>query len=91
MLKTYTTKSRIFQRQEVRKQRRRKRRKNLILTIFLVSIAISIVYIGNLGGQKISKQFDEMKYPVKYSEYITKYSRENNLDPYLVIALIKQV
>lgn len=28
-------------------------------------------------------------YPMKYDEYITKYSEENNLDPYLVMAVIK--
>ena len=39
--------------------------------------------IGSNFGQKI-------KYPVSYSSYITQYSKENELDPYLVIAMIRQ-
>ena len=31
-----------------------------------------------------------IKYPVEYSDYIVKYSAENQLDPYLVIGVIKQ-
>ena len=43
--------------------------------------------IGIKSGLRISRN---IKYPVQYSEYITKYAHENDLDPYWVIALIKQ-
>lgn len=44
---------------------------------------VGIFRIGAKMGEKI-------KYPVSYSSYITRYARENELDPYLVIAMIKQ-
>ena len=90
MLNTSTTKSRLFQKQRARKRKRRKKSKNAILAIFLLCLAIAVVYIGNLSGQKLSEKINEIKYPVKYSNYIVKYAEENELDPYLVIALIKQ-
>lgn len=39
------------------------------------------------GGAKVG---EKIKYPVSYSSYITRYAHENDLDPYLVIAVIKQ-
>ena len=90
MLKTYTTKSRIFQESRLRRQQQRRRRKKTRLYLFLIILVVAIVYLGNLSGQKIGEKINEIKYPVKYSTYITKYANENDLDPYLVIALIKQ-
>ncbi len=90
MLKTYTTKSRIFRESHQRRQKQRQRRKKTKIALFLVILMVAIVYLGNLSGQKIGEKINEIKYPVKYSAYITKYANENNLDPYLVIALIKQ-
>lgn len=90
MLKTYTTKSRIFRENHQRRQQQRRRRKKTRLYLFLIILVVAIVYIGNLSGQKIREKINEIKYPVKYSTYITKYAKENDLDPYLVIALIKQ-
>lgn len=49
-----------------------------------------LIYIGCIGGQKLGEKISEIKYPVAYSSYITQYANDNNLDPYLVIALIKQ-
>lgn len=46
--------------------------------------------IGCKSGEKIGEKINEIKYPVSYSSYITRYAEENNLDPYLVIAVIKQ-
>lgn len=88
-MKAYTTKSRLFQKQQARKRRQR-RRKNMLLAVFLIAVAIFVVYIGNWGGQKLGEKINEIKYPVKYSNFITKYAQDNDLDPYLVIALIKQ-
>ena len=48
---------------------------------------ISLLIFVFSGGAKVG---EKIKYPVEYSSYITKYSHENNLDPYLVIAVIKQ-
>ena len=79
----------MFQRQQVRRRRRRNR-KRCYSSVLMVVLAILLIYIGCMSGQKIGEKVNEIKYPVAYSSYITKYSIENDLDPYLVIALIKQ-
>ena len=82
-----TTKSRLFERQKERKMLRRKQRNKILLIIALVLgliwVCIFLAKEGVLLGGKY-------KYPVAYSSYITRYSRENELDPYLVISVIKQ-
>lgn len=51
------------------------------------AVVVIVSYTGLKSGLKMSR---EVKYPVEYSEYITRYAAENSLDPYLVIAVIKQ-
>lgn len=46
-----------------------------------------VTVIGIKSGLELSRN---IKYPVEYSSYIVKYSKENELDPYLVMAVIKQ-
>ena len=59
-------------------------------TIVLIAAAIFLILIANRCGRNIGEKINEIKYPVAYSSYINKYAHENNLDPYLVTALIKQ-
>ena len=47
-----------------------------------VFVAILAMKTGIHTGEKVT-------YPVAYSEYIYKYADENQLDPYLVMAVIK--
>ena len=82
-----TAKSRIFQKQRARRVERRKKRAKIVLSVVAVAGFISLLIFVFSGGAKIG---EKIKYPVEYSSYITKYSHENNLDPYLVIAVIKQ-
>ena len=51
-----------------------------ILTILIVAL---IAYFGFMFAMK------KYVYPYKYVEYINKYSEEYELDPYLVLAVIK--
>lgn len=53
---------------------------------FLAIVAVVVAILGIMGGYETSQRF---KYPVAYSDYIAKYSKENDLDPYLVMAVIK--
>lgn len=74
-----------------RRARNRKKRKNtalkcIIFVLFLTFIGVACVF-GLKAGVKTSR---EIKYPFQYKEYIIQYSNENQLDPYLVAALIKQ-
>ncbi len=44
-----------------------------------------------LTGLRIGKEASiKIRYPVEYSNYIVKYAKKNDLDPYLVIGVIKQ-
>lgn len=86
-MKRYTAKSRIFQKQKERKILKRKKRNKILLisigTLALICLVVGLFKVGAKMGERI-------KYPVSYSSYITRYAKENNLDPYLVIAMIKQ-
>lgn len=57
-----------------------------IFKAFLALVAVVVAVLGILGGYETSQRF---KYPVAYADYIAKYSKENSLDPYLVMAVIK--
>lgn len=49
-------------------------------------ILASLLLIGGIWGyNKIMRE----AYPIKYSEYVEKYAKENNLSVYLVYAVIK--
>ena len=54
-------------------------------TCLLVLLALLVSVLGIISGYHTGKQSG---YPVAYSEYITKYARENKLDPCLVMAVI---
>ena len=56
------------------------------IRIILALIAVVIAFIGIKSGYHVGKQ---ASYPVAYSEYIVKYAHEYDLDPYLVMAVIK--
>lgn len=53
----------------------------------LAALAIVIAIIGMKSGYDTGKQ---VTYPVAYGDWIIKYSAENELDPFLVMAVIKQ-
>ena len=54
--------------------------------MFLALLAIVVAALGILGGYETSQR---IKYPTAYGDYIAKYAAENDLDPYLVMAVIK--
>lgn len=58
-----------------------------ILKCCLAVLAIIIAIIGIKSGYDTGKQ---VTYPVAYGDWITKYSSKNELDPFLVMAVIKQ-
>lgn len=57
-----------------------------IFKAFLVVLAVVIAVLGIMGGYETSQR---IKYPVAYSDLIVRYSNENDLDPFLVMAVIK--
>ena len=59
----------------------RQKKKILKFIILFVAILISIVFILDNAAMLI--------YPVKYRDLVQHYSKEYNIDPYLVLAIIK--
>lgn len=57
-----------------------------IFKAFLALIAIVVAILGVVGGIQTSQR---VKYPVAYADFIVKYANENDLDPFLVMAVIK--
>ena len=82
-----TVKSRIEQKKRQRRNKRNKRIYKLVSGLALVVLAAVFLIVGIRSGLNLSRN---IKYPVQYSEYISRYAKENELDPYVVIALIKQ-
>lgn len=83
----YTAKSRIYQRQKARRLKKRRLLRKRLLVFFTSVVGISLIIAGLSLGAKTSR---EAKYPVAYSEYISKYAAEEGLEAYLVMAVIKQ-
>lgn len=75
------------QRERERKRKRRRIIRNRIYGVIVLTVLVFLSVIGVRSGLEMSRN---MKYPVEYSEYIIKYAKQNDLDPYLVIAVIKQ-
>ena len=53
--------------------------------LFLLAIVLAV--IASISGYNVGRQ---TVYPVAYSDYIVKYAHKNGLDPFLVMAVIKQ-
>ncbi len=60
-----------------------------IVTIFIIIFIILIIIFVLFKLPKIYEEILKKIYPTGYSEYVEKYSEENNLDKYLVYAVIK--
>ncbi len=56
-----------------------------ILYIFIIILIIIIIFKFTSIDNFILKNI----YPTKYGEYVYKYSKENNIDPLLIFAIIK--
>lgn len=53
---------------------------------FLVLLAIVVAILGAIGGYETSQR---VKYPIAYGDLIAQYANDNNLDPHLVMAVIR--
>ena len=62
--------------------------KNLI-RILVILIIITSLLVALFGIFKVHKIILKKVYPIEYSEYVYKYSKEYNVDPILVFAIIK--
>ena len=55
--------------------------------VLLFLLAVVLAVIASISGYNVGKQ---TVYPVAYSDYIVKYAHRNGLDPFLVMAVVKQ-
>ena len=58
-----------------------------LFKVLLALLAIVLAIIGARAGYETATQ---VKYPVAYADLIVKYSGQNDLDPFLVMGVIKQ-
>lgn len=59
--------------------------KKIFKAIFIIIAAVVLVNMASLAYRTVM----HIIYPVRYFEYISRYSAENDLDEYLVMAVIK--
>lgn len=60
-----------------------------LIKFLTILITILLIYFMLFKILKIDKMVMKKMYPLKYSEYIEKYAKEYDIDPYLVYAIIK--
>lgn len=60
-----------------------------IIKLLIIIILILAVYFIFFKVIKIQNKILEQIYPIQYSEYVEKYSEENNVDRYMIYAIIK--
>ena len=60
----------------------------LIKKLFIIILVI-VISIGIIHKLNIKNYIMKNMYPKEYSEYVYKYSEENNIDPLLTFAIIK--
>lgn len=58
-----------------------------LFKILLALLAVVLAVIGMKAGYETATQ---IKYPVAYADIIVKYAEQNDLDPYLVMGVVKQ-
>lgn len=57
--------------------------------LILIAIIISIITFILVVPLKLPERIMKLFYPIKYENFVEVYSKENNLDKYLVYAVIK--
>lgn len=59
------------------------------ICILIISILLILGIVKIINTSSIKQIIYKKIYPTTYSEYVYKYSEENNIDPLLVFAIIK--
>lgn len=68
---------------------KRKRKNRIIPIIIILLLAAAAAFLLVKAAEKITYEFRLSEHPLKYSEYIEKYSDEYGLDKYLIYAYVK--
>lgn len=62
---------------------------NRLIKILITLIVGLLIYFSLFKILKIDEIVMKKIYPLKYSEYVEKYAKEYDIDPYLIFAIIK--
>ncbi len=68
------------------RRKRKNRTLKTTLTVFIIAVIVLLAVFGVIYG---TERWQKEKHPLKYGEYVSRYSREAGLDEYLVYAFIK--
>lgn len=66
-----------------------KKKKALFLIAVLILLALIILIFGNTIYKITQEKYLLMNYPIKYEELVEKYAAENEVDKFLIYAIIK--
>lgn len=67
-----------------------KKRKNLyLIAVIIVLIALIAVFFGNAIYKYAQQKYLYSNYPIKYENLVEKYSDENDVDKFLIYAIIR--
>ena len=69
--------------------RSQKKKKPLFLIVVLILLALIILVFGNTIYKIAQEKYLLMNYPIKYEELVEKYAYENEVDKFLIYAIIK--
>lgn len=64
----------------------KKRKRNPLPAVIISLVVVAALAVGGFFGYKAVLKYT---HPIKFENYVEKYSRENGLDKYLVYAVIK--
>lgn len=66
-----------------------KKKKPLFLIAVLILLTLIILVFGSIIYRILQEKYLLMNYPVKYEELVEKYAYENEVDKFLIYAIIK--
>lgn len=80
-------KKRKYKRKSKRKTKKNKKRSTIILVALII---LTVLFIGILDFVLKSNKDINDKFPILFKEHVERYSKEYNVDKYLIYSVIKQ-
>lgn len=65
------------------------RKKGIFIAAAVVLVALIVFFFGNSAYRIIREKYLLNNYPIRYQQLVEKYSAENNVDKFLIYAIIK--
>lgn len=68
---------------------RKSRKKGAFIAAIIVLIALIAFFFGSAAYKTIREKYLLSNYPIRYQQLVEKYAAENNVDKFLIYAIIK--